>query len=103
LGVRHGGRHPNGRISESGTLFWNGSISSDPEVVQSIVESGYDMKIINGVLYLLCKNEAGGALNNGIFNFVDFSFNGGALVPLPWAPGNVQHIITTIFFWISAR
>ena len=87
-----------GSFSESGTLFWNGNIYADPVVFQNYVESGYDLKIINGVLYMLCKNEAGGALNNGIYDFVNFSFNGGGLVPLPWAPGNVQDIITTNLF-----
>lgn len=88
-----------GGFSESGTLFWNGGVyGQDPETVQSIVNSGYSMKIINGVLYMVAKNEAGGALNNGIFDFVDFSFNGGALVPLPYAPGNVAHVVTTNLF-----
>jgi hypothetical protein len=88
-----------GGFSESGTLFWNGSLyGPDPETVQSIVNSGYSMKIINGVLYMVAKAETGGALNNGIYDFVDFSFNGGALVPLPWAPGNVEHIVTTNLF-----
>jgi hypothetical protein len=87
-----------GGFSESGTLFWNGAVSSDPEQVQGIVNSAYSMKIINGVLYMVAQTGTGGALNNGIYDFVDFSFNGGALVPLPWAPGNVQHVITTNLF-----
>ena len=90
-----------GGFSESGTLFWNNTVSPDPELVQSIVNSGYSMKIINGVLYMVAKAEAGGALNNGIYNFVDFAGNGGAPVPLPWAPNQVplvQHIVTTNLF-----
>jgi Immunoglobulin I-set domain len=47
---------------------------------------------------MVAKNEAGGALNNGIYNFVDFAGNGGAPVPLPWIPGGVQHIVTTNLF-----
>jgi len=87
-----------GGSAESGTLFWNGSVSPDPELVQSIVNSSYFTKIINGVLYMVAKNEAGGALNNGVYNFVDYSFNGGAPVPLPWIPGGVQHVVTTNLF-----
>lgn len=87
-----------GGFTESGTLYWNGAVSPDPELVQSIVNSGYSMKIINGVLYMVAKAEAGGALNNGIYNFADFAGNGGAPVPLPWIPGGVQHIVTTNLF-----
>jgi hypothetical protein len=88
-----------GGFSESGTLFWNGSVSEDPESVQTIVNSAYSMKIVNGTLYMVAKAEAGGALNNGIYDFVDFSINGGAPVPLPWAPSSgVQHIVTTNLF-----
>ena len=87
-----------GGFSESGTLFYNPSVSGDPETVQSIVNSAYSMKIINGVLYMVAKAETGGALNNGIYNFVDFTFNGGAPVPLPWIPGGVQHVVTTNLF-----
>ena len=87
-----------GGFQESGTLFWNNTVSPDPELVQSIVQSAYFLRIVNGVLYMVCENEAGGATANGIYDFVDFPGNGGALVPLPWAPGNVQHIITTNLF-----
>ncbi|HWD18429.1 MAG TPA: hypothetical protein VHB20_04055 [Verrucomicrobiae bacterium] len=87
-----------GGLQETGTLFWNSDISPTPELVQSVVQSAYFMKIINGSLYMVAKNEAGGALANGIYNFVDFSGNGGEPVPLPWAPGNVQHIVTTNLF-----
>ena len=76
-----------GGFAESGTLFWNSSVSPDPEQVQNLVESGYQLKIIGGVLYMVGKNEAGGALNNGIFDFVDVNNNP---VPLPWAPGQEQ-------------
>lgn len=87
-----------GGFQESGTLFWNNVVSPDPELVQSIVQSAYFLRIVNGVLYMVAQNEAGGATANGIYDFVDFAGNGGALVPLPWAPGNVQHIITTNLF-----
>jgi len=87
-----------GGFTESGTLFWNSAVSPSPELVQSVANSAYSMKIVNNVLYMVAKNEAGGALNNGIYNFVDFSGNGGAPVPLPWIPNGVQHIVTTNLF-----
>jgi hypothetical protein len=76
-----------GGFAESGTLFWNSSVSADPEEVQNQVESGYQMKIIGGALYMVGKNEAGGAVNNGIFSFVDINNNP---ISLPWAPGQEQ-------------
>jgi hypothetical protein len=84
-----------GGFAETGTLFSDGGA---PFAVQSVVNSGYSMKIINGVLYMVAKDETGGALANGIYNFVDFPVNGGALVPLPFAPGNVAHVLETNLF-----
>ena len=37
-------------FTETGTLFYNTSVSSDPELVQDIVNSSYYTKIINNVL-----------------------------------------------------
>ena len=85
-------------FTETGTLFYNTSVSSDPELVQDIVNSSYYTKIINNVLYMTAKNEAGGASANGIYNFVDTPDNGGAPVPLPWLPGGVQHVVNTNLF-----
>jgi hypothetical protein len=87
-----------GGFEETGTLFWNGAVSPNPEPVQSAINSAYSMKIVNDVLYMVAKNETGGASSNGIFNFVDFTGNGGAPVPLPWIPNGVQHIVTTNLF-----
>ncbi len=83
---------------ETGTLFYNNTVSGQPELVQNIVNSSYFTKIINNVLYMTAKNEAGGASANGIYNFVDTPDNGGAPVPLPWLPGGVQHIVNTNLF-----
>jgi hypothetical protein len=87
-----------GGFTETGTLFFNGSISGQPELVQDVVNSSYFTKIINNTLYMTAKNEAGGASANGIYNFVDTPDNGGAPVPLPWLPGGVQHIVNTNLF-----
>lgn len=77
-----------GGFEESGTLFWNGDVNGGlPEQVQNEVSSGYEMRIIGGVLYMTAKNESGGANINGVFDFVDFNNN---VVPLPWAPGQEQ-------------
>ena len=76
-----------GGFLESGTLFWNGSVSGDPIVVQNEVSSGYNLRIVNGVLYMTTQQGSGGALNNGIYDFVDFNNN---LDPLPFAPGQEQ-------------
>ena len=84
-----------GGFAETGTLFSDGG---SPFAVQTIVNSGYSMKIINGVLYMIAKDETGGALANGVYDFVDFPANGGALVPLPFAPGNVAHVLETNLF-----
>jgi hypothetical protein len=71
---------------ESGTLFYNPNLFDGlPTEVQNECESGYEMRIINGVLYMVAKDESGGAANNGVYDFVDFNNN---LVPLPDAPGN---------------
>src|SRR5277367_284510 len=80
-----------GGFAETGTLYSDGG--GNPFDVQSIVNSAYFMRIINGVLYMVAKDETGGAQNNGVYNFVDFPINGGALVPLPYAPGNVAHVL----------
>jgi hypothetical protein len=85
-----------GGFVETGTLYSDGG--GQPFDVQSIVNSGYSMKIINGVLYMVAKNETGGAQNNGVYDFVDFPINGGALVPLPYAPGNAAHVLETNLF-----
>ena len=87
-----------GGFTETGTLFWNGAVSPTPELVQNQVDSGYFMRIINNVLYMVCQTDAGGALNNGVYNFVEYSFAGGAPVPLPWMPGGVQNTVTTNLF-----
>jgi len=84
-----------GGFVESGTLYSDGG---SPFAVQSIVNSAYSMKIVNGVLYMVAKDETGGAQANGIYDFVDFPVNGGALVPLPFAPGNVAHVVETNLF-----
>lgn len=69
---------------ESGTLFWSGS-EGGPQEVQTIVNSGYYMKIINGVLYEVMQTDTGGAQENGIYDFYGFYFSseGANLVPLP--------------------
>jgi Immunoglobulin I-set domain len=85
-----------GGFVETGTLYSDGGGS--PFDVQSIVNSAYFMRIINGVLYMVAKDETGGAQNNGVYDFVDFPINGGALVPLPYAPGNVAHVLETNLF-----
>jgi hypothetical protein len=85
-----------GGFAETGTLYSDGG--GDPFDVQSIVNSAYFMRIINGVLYMVAKDETGGAQNNGVYDFVDFPINGGALVPLPYAPGNVAHVLETNLF-----
>jgi hypothetical protein len=84
-----------GGYAETGTLYSDGG---PPLEVQGIVNSAYFMKIINGVLYMVAKDETGGAQNNGVYDFVDFPANGGALVPLPYAPGNVAHVLETNLF-----
>jgi hypothetical protein len=81
-----------GGFSESGTLFYNGSVSPTPEQVQNQLESGYGMRIVNGVLYMCAKKETGGGLANGIYDFVDINND---LVPLPWAPGQEQVTVFT--------
>jgi hypothetical protein len=84
-----------GGFSETGTLYSDGG---PPLEVQGVVNSAYSMKIINGVLYMVCQVGTGGAQNNGVYDFVDFPVNGGALVPLPYAPGNVAHVLETNLF-----
>ncbi len=74
-------------FEETGTLFYSPNVSSTPEQVQNQVQSGYELRIINGVLYSVIKQESGGGLVNGIVDFVDINNN---LVPLPWAPGQEQ-------------
>jgi hypothetical protein len=69
-----------GGFAESGTLFWNGG---GPYEVQNLIDSAYFMRIINGVLYMAGRSQTGGAEYNGIYDFVNFPFNGGGLVPLP--------------------
>jgi len=88
-----------GGFTETGTLFWDGG--PDPEIVQNSVSSAYFMKIINGVLYMLCESETGGAEYNGIYNFQQYNFAGGAPVPLPWdpnVPNPVETVVTTNLF-----
>ena len=92
------GSQTGGQIEETGTLFWNGAVSSTPEQVQNEVSSAYFMRIINNVLYMVCQTDTGGAQNNGVYNFVQYAFAGGAPVPLPWIPGGVQETITTNLF-----
>jgi len=87
-----------GGFEESGTLFYNSAVSPTPELVQNEVESAYFMRIINNVLYMVCQTDTGGAQNNGVYNFVEYSFAGGAPVPLPWIPGGVQDVVTTNLF-----
>jgi hypothetical protein len=87
-----------GGFEETGTLFFNNTVSGEPELVQDIVNSSYYTVIIDNVLYMTAKNEAGGASANGIYNFVDTPDNGGGAVPLPWLPGGVQHIVNTNLF-----
>lgn len=69
---------------ESGTLFWDPTVpNGEPEQIQNLVESAYDMRIIGGVLYMVAKDESGGALDYGVYNFEDIFGN---FVPLPDAP-----------------
>src|ERR1019366_5485582 len=62
---------PTGSFIETGTLYWDPSAGSQPYIVQNYVDSAYSMKIINVVLYMVAKNETGGAQNNGVYNFLD--------------------------------
>jgi hypothetical protein len=87
-----------GGFTESGTLFWNGDEYSDPQLVQNLVQSAYFMRIVNNTLYMVCQTGSGGAQNNGIYTFQQFSFAGGAPVPLPYAPNDVQDVLTTNLF-----
>jgi len=81
-----------GGFAETGTLYSDGG---DPLEVQGVVNSAYFLRIINGVLYMVCQTGKGGAMNAGVYDFVDLPINGGALVPLPYAPGNVAHALET--------
>jgi len=92
------GSQTGGEIEETGTLFWNSAVSSTPEQVQNEVNSGYFMRIINDVVYMVCQTDTGGAQNNGVYDFAQYAFAGGALVPLPWIPGGVQTVLTTNLF-----
>jgi hypothetical protein len=79
-------------FEESGTLFYNQNVSGTPEQVQNQVQSGYELRIVNGVLYSVIKQESGGGLVNGIVDFEDINND---LVPLPWAPGQEQITVFT--------
>ncbi|HEX3624799.1 MAG TPA: immunoglobulin domain-containing protein [Verrucomicrobiae bacterium] len=78
--------------TESGTLFWSPGTGVEP--VQNQCESGYQMRIIGGVLYMVVQNEAGGGFINGVYDFVDFFNN---VVPLPWTPGFQDTTFTNTF------
>jgi hypothetical protein len=82
-----------GGFTESGSLYWGGG--EDPQVFQSQVSSAYEMRIIGGVLYMLCQKGSGGALNNGIYNFYDDFQDPPALQALPYAPGYTQDALET--------
>jgi hypothetical protein len=86
------GTQTGGSFVETGTLYSDGGA---PLQVQNLVNSAYSMKIINNVLYMVCQTGAGGAFNNGIYNFVDFS---GTVVPLDYAPGNEAKVLNTNLF-----
>src|SRR5262249_12388400 len=81
-----------------GTLYYspNNNDSGQPFQVQNQIESAFNMRIINGVLYMLCHQGAGAAANNGLYNFVDIN---STFTPLPYLAGagnNVQ-VFTNLF------
>ena len=87
---------------ESGTLFWSAS-EGGPAEVQTIINSGYSMKIINGVLYEVCQTDTGGAQENGIYNFYGYPFSpsGDVLIPLPDPISGVT-VNTNLFLDVSS-
>ena len=91
-------RKQGGKLRKPAPCSGTARVSSTPEQVQNEVSSAYFMRIINNVLYMVCQTDTGGAQNNGVYNFVQYAFAGGAPVPLPWIPGGVQETITTNLF-----
>jgi hypothetical protein len=82
-GTIAGTENDNDAFAETGTLF--DQPGNEPAAVQTLVNSGYSMKIVNNVLYTVFQEGSGGAQNNGIYDFIGFPFapGGTALVPEP--------------------
>jgi hypothetical protein len=89
------GTQTGGAFVETGTLYYGNNGIGGPFQVQNLVNSAYSMKIISGVLYMVCQTGTGGAQEAGVYNFIDFS---GAVVPLDYAPGNEAKVLNTNLF-----